>query len=376
MCVAILARLREGARDEPGRQLPMPAIPRTISGVTLALLFATAVPAAGQGLTFGPDSSRITFGGRVQTIFNTTSVDDEPATQTELRRVRLEATLRLNRVVGGKIQPEFAGSRVSLRDAYVRLDLDPALQVWAGQAHRPFGVITPTSSTRIAPIERGVRIRGVEDAFEQHNLVAGLGYADRDAGIQLRGEPAGAPLGLSYAVGVFNGPARADAPDENTYQVVARVAARPLATVRLGVSWSRRDFGTGVDDVSGTEAGSAWAADVELGSERGGPRLVAEVAAGDQDPFSGAEFFGAQGWLAYRTGRVSSAIAAVEPLLRVSHGDVDEDLLTGGTGGTLVTPGVNLWLGGLNRFALNLDLWSPATGASAQSFKALFQFAF
>lgn len=359
----------------------MPLPWRRISAVASALLLVTA-PAAGQGFTVTtPDSSaRITFGGRVQTIFNTTSVDDEPATETELRRVRLEATLQLGRVVSGKIQPEFAGSRVSLRDAYVRLNLDPAFQVWAGQAHRPFGVISPSSTVRNPTPEKGLRIRGVE-GYEHYNLLSGLGYSDRDVGIQLRGEPAGAPLGLSYAAGIFNGPARADAPEENTYQVVARVAARPAGWARVGVSWSRIDFAhEPPDDVVGlimTE-GAAWEADVGLGSERGGPHAVLEVARGDSDPLPEAEFVSAQGFVAYRTGRVSSTIAALEPLIRVSWADpdVDDDSVQLPTGGTLVTPGINLWLGGLNRFGLYYDLWNPDTGQSARSFKALFQLAF
>jgi Phosphate-selective porin O and P len=354
---------------------------RRISAVASALLLVTA-PAAGQGFTVTtPDSSaRITFGGRVQTIFNTTSVDDHPATETELRRVRLEATLQFGRVVNGKIQPEFAGSRVSLRDAYVRLNLDPAFQVWAGQAHRPFGVISQASTARNPTPEKGLRIRGV-DGYEHFNLLSGLGYSDRDVGIQLRGEPVGAPLGLSYAAGIFNGPARADAPEENTYQVVARVAARPVDWVRVGVSWSRVDFAHEPPDaVQGlilTE-GAAWEADVELGSERGGPRAVFEVARGDSDPLPEAEFVSAQGWVAYRTGRMSSTISALEPLVRVSWADpdVDDDAVGLPVGGTLVTPGINLWLGGLNRFGLYYDLWNPDTGESARSFKALFQLAF
>jgi hypothetical protein len=354
---------------------------RRISVVTSALLLVTA-PAAGQGFTVAtPDSSaRITFGGRVQTIFNTTSVDDNPATETELRRVRLEANLQFGRVVSGKIQPEFAGSRVSLRDAYVRFNLDPAFQVWAGQAHRPFGVISPASTVRNPTPEKGLRIRGVE-GYEHFNLLSGLGYSDRDVGLQLRGEPAGAPLGLSYAAGIFNGPARADAPEENTYQVVARVAARPVGWARVGVSWSRIDFAhEPPDDVQGlimTE-GAAWEADVELGSERGGPRAVFEVARGDSDPLPEAEFVSAQGFVTYRTGRVSSTLSAIEPLLRVSWADpdVDDDAVGLPTGGTLVTPGINLWLGGLNRFGLYYDLWNPDAGESARSFKALFQLAF
>jgi hypothetical protein len=352
---------------------------RTFVVASAVLALVAAVPAAGQGFTLTtPDSSaRITFGGRVQTVFNTTSVDDNPATQTELRRVRLEANLQFGRVVGGKIQPEFAGSRVLLKDAYVRLNFDPALQVWAGQAHRPFGVVSPFSTTRLTPIEKGLRIRGV-DGFDEYNILLGLGYSDRDVGLQLRGEPQGAPLGLSYAVGFFNGPARTLAPEENTYQVVARVAAHPVEWARVGVGYSRIDFANVIDDVAEVETheGAAWEADLELGTERAGPRLVAEVTRGDFDPFAEAEFWGAQGWLSYRTGRASSTIAALEPFVRVSHGDIDDDLVADAVGGTLVTPGINLWLGGLNRFALNYEIWNPATGEGARSFKAMFQMAF
>jgi hypothetical protein len=354
---------------------------KRIFAVVSALVLVTAAPAAGQGfIVTTPDSSaRITFNGRVQTIFNTTSVDDEPATETELRRVRLEATLQLGRVVWGRIQPEFAGSRVTLKDAYVRLNLDPAFQVWAGQAHRPFGVISPASTTRFPTAEKGLRVRGAE-GVEHYNLLSGLGYSDRDVGIQVRGEPRGAPLGLSYAAGIFNGPTRDDAPEENTYQFVARVAARPVDWVRMGVSFSRVDFANVIDDVAEVETseGAAWEADVELGSERGGPRAVAEVARGDSDPFGEAEFLSAGGFVAYRTGRASSTLSALEPFVRVSWADPDVDGEAPGlpSGGTLVTPGINLWLGGLNRFGLFYDVWNPVTGQSVRSFKALFQLAF
>lgn len=353
-----------------------------VTSAALLLLFVT-MPAAGQGFVIAtPDSSaKITFGGRVQTVFNTTSVDDLPVAQTELRRVRLGADFQLGELVQGRIQPEFAGSRVTLKDAYVRLNFDPGLQLWAGQAHRPFGAISPVSTLRISPIEKGVRIRGVQDAFDEYNLLLNLGYSDRDVGLQLRGEPKDAPLGLSYAAGFFNGPAATRAPEENTWQAVARVAARPASAVRLGVSWSRIDHvleATGADPLE-TREGQAWAADVELGSERGGLHVIGEATYGDFDPFAEAKFFGAQGWVGYRTGPFSSRIAAVEPMLRVSYGDPDVD---GGAdvgdahGGTLVTPGVSLWLGGGNRFALNWELWSPDDGERVHSVKALFQLAF
>jgi hypothetical protein len=354
----------------------MTPILRRISIVTSALLLVSAVPAAGQGfVVHGPDSSRITFNGRVQTIFNTTSVDDQPATETELRRVRLEANLQLNRVVGAKIQPEFAGSRVSLRDAYVRLTLDPALQLWAGQAHRPFGVVSPYSTTRVVPIEKGLRIRGIPaESMEHYNILLERGYSDRDVGIQARGEVPGAPLGLAYAVGWFNGPARTGAPKESSGQVVARVTALPLRGVRVGASWSRRDFILVQPAGAEKEAGDAWGADVEV--ERGALHLIGEVSRGDYDALRGSEFFGGQAIAAYRTGRLSSTIAAVEPLLRVSHGDLDGVEGTNLSGGTLWTPGVNVWLGGLNRLALNYEIWDGHDDRSARSFKAMFQVAF
>lgn len=358
-------------------------IPRRISIVTSALLLVTAAPAAGQGfVVHGPDSSRITLGGRVQTVFNTTSVDDEPGTHTELRRVRLEANLHLNRVVSGRIQPEFAGSRVTLKDAYVRFTLDPALQLWAGQAHRPFGVISPYSSARLAPIERGLRIRGVDDAYDHYNLLLNRGYGDRDVGLQLRGEPRGAPLGLSYAVGWFNGPARAEAPEENSGQLVARLAVAPVSGVRIGASFSRRDFfllDEEEEEVLDRHAGEAGALDVQLGSDRGGLHFIGELAMGDFDPFTDREFLGMQGIVSYRTGRLSSTVAAVEPLLRVSHGDpnyMDAEVFTDAVGGTLFTPGINLWVGGLNRIAIDYEVWNPLSGQTAHSFKTMFQLAF
>jgi hypothetical protein len=361
----------------------MPVLTPRFFAVTSAALLLVTAPAAGQGFVIAtPDSSaKITFGGRVQTIFNTSSVDDVPAAQTELRRVRLEANLQLGDLVYGKIQPEFAGSRVTLKDAYVRLNFHPAAQLWAGQAHRPFGVISPASTVRILPIEKGLRIRGVRDAFDEYNLLLNLGYSDRDVGLQLRGEPRNAPLGLSYAAGVFNGPAQTLAPEENTWQAVARVAARPVGGVRLGASWSRIDhvLEETTDEELLTREGQAWAADVELGSERGGLHVIGEATYGDFNPFVDAKFFGAQGWVGYRTGRVSERIAAVEPVLRVSYGDPDVDgeaELDEAHGGTLVTPGVNLWLGGLNRFAVNWEVWNPDDGERVHSLKALFQLAF
>ena len=355
--------------------------------VTLALLSCvTALSAQQTGPVFRSGAAEISINGRVQTQFNTTDAESEPSTELALRRVRLEATVKINDVVSGKIQPEFAGSRVSLRDAYVRFTVDPALQFLAGQAHRPFSPLTMVSSTRMLPVERGLRIRGV-DGYDEFNLVSELGYADRDVGLQVIGEPRNAPLGVRYAAGFFNGPLR-DEVTQNNSQLAARVSVSPVAGVRVGAAWSSRDFVPfGSDDDPEVEVdlerGHAWEVDLEVGAyDRPGLHFAGEVATGDFDPSIDARFFGAQGWLTYRTAALSERITGVEPVLRLSYGDPDsgDDAAEvpgfAAVGGTLVTPGVNVYFGGLNRIMLNYDFWSPLEGDSHGSFKAQFQLAF
>lgn len=355
----------------------MKALLRPRLSVVLSIwVLAAAVPAAGQGGApiFTTGAAEIEINGRVQTQFNTTTVEDAETGEWLMRRVRLSASVKLNDLVSGEIAPDFAGNRVSLKDAYVRLTFDPALSVLAGNAHRPFSRIEQTSSTRMLPVERGLRIRGVA-GFDHYELVNGLDYSDRDIGLQVMGAPEGAPLGFSYAAGVFAGPLQGEAAGEDPTQFAARIGMRPLERLRVGAAWSSREFADPLGGSAGLRRGHAFEADVEYGAFAPGLHLIAEVAGGDFDPFSDRRFFGAQGWLAYRTGPLGTAISGIEPLLRVSYGDLDEPL-GAAAGGTLLTPGVNVHLGGLNRLMLNYDLWSPRDGDSEGSFKAMFQMAF
>lgn len=351
-----------------------------LAGFLSLVLFS--LPAAAQQAVEGPKvttkAAEVQVGGRVQTQFNTTSVDEEPTTDWRMRRVRLEAKVKVNDVVSGKIQPEFAGSRISLKDAYLLLTFSPGVQVLAGKAHRPFSLLEQTSSTRILPVERGAAIRGVT-ALDQYNLVNGLDYSDRDVGLQVMGAPEGAPLGLAYAAGVFEGPLGAGVGPEDSYQLAARATVRPLERVQLGAGWSSRDFAvlrTGFDPE--LERGNAFEVDFEYGSFSPGLHVMGEVSWGDFDPFTGRDFFGAQSWVGYRTGRISEAVASLEPVFRASYGAVEDGAIVEDLGGVLLTPGVTVWLGGLNRVMLNYDVWLPREeGAeTASSFKAMFQLAF
>ena len=345
-----------------------------LAGTTLLALGATTASFAQTGPVLRVNAAEITFNGRVQTQFGTTDVPGEPSSELFLRRVRLEVTVRANRFVSGKLAPDFAGERVTMKDAYLKMDFHPALQLLAGKAYRPFSLIEQTSSVRILPIERGVVIRGL-GALDEYGIVHLLGYADRDVGLQVMGAPAGAPLGLGYAAGVFSGPLSLLTGGQATYQYVARATARPLDGVTVGAAWSNRAFADSLGAGADLERGNAFEADVEIGTYAPGFHALGEVSLGDFDPHEDSDFVGAQGWLAYRTGALSEAVSAVEPVFRASWSTIDGPAEE--RAGTLLTPGFNVYLGGLNRVMANLDVWMPNGSApTRKSFKAQFQLAF
>jgi hypothetical protein len=319
----------------------------------------------------------IEFAGRVQTQFATTSVDSLPTGEIFLRRVRLETRGRVNRLVTVKVQAEFASGSAVVQDATVRFDFHPAFGVLAGRAFRPFGLLQQTSSVRILPIERGLRIRGV-DGFDGYELMNRLRYSDRDVGFQVYGEPAGAPLGLTYQAGVFAGPLHRQVGAQDSYQLAARATVAPLDRLRAGAGWSARDFARSAGpERFELRRGNAFEVDLEYGAFAPGLHLIGELTWGDFDPFAGARFRGGQGWLAYRTTHLSEAVTAIEPVLRASRGAIDRgDGSTDPRGGTLLTPGINVYFGPLNRIMLNFDHWTPAGGRAEGSFKAQFQAAF
>jgi hypothetical protein len=368
----------------------MRSLRRSILLPFCSALFGHAVPLSGaaQEATSVQVTSRaveMAIGGRVQTLFSTTSAEAADPTAVppvpamwEMRRARLELAVRATPVLSGRLQSEFAGAQPAIRDAYLQFDLSPAARLWVGNAFRPFGLIPQTSSVLILPVERGARIRGV-GALDHYNLVQGLGYADRDVGVQLRGALPGAPLGLNYAVGMFNGPDQAIAGERLSIQFAGRVGVVLAPDVRVGAGWSRRDFVRPTESVASPEvrAGTAWEVDLEYGGYAPGVHVVGEISWGDQDPFPTtadhpARFRAAQLWAGYRTPPLGARLTNLEPILRVSHGDPDL-----GPGGTLLTPGLNLYFGPLNRIMVNFEAWQPyGDGDTVYSLKTMFQMAF
>lgn len=313
----------------------------------------------------------------MQTQFNTTSVDDAAPSQLFIRRARIELGVRMSELVSGVIQPDFGNEDVELKDTYLKLALSPGFELLAGKAYRPFGLLEQTSSKRMLPIERGLRIRGLT-AADEYGLTSGLDYSDRDIGVQVLGAPDAAPAGLAYAAGVFRGPLHGMVGAQDSYQYAARVTARAADDVRVGLGWSSRHFAEDDSETPELRRGHAFEVDFEYGAFAPGLHVLVELATGDVQPLADETFRGAHAWLAYRTESMGTTVSAVEPVLRLSWADQDPEASgLARPPGTLVTPGLNLYFGSLNRVMINYDMWLGADGSpDAQSFKAMFQLGF
>lgn len=355
----------------------------------LALLLC--VPAAAQEVAEDPnvgEGPTVTMGGLVQTQFNTSDRRGADRTELLLRRVRLSANARVSPLVSGRIQTELAGAAeggsAELNEAYVLFELAPALGVLVGKGGRPFGIIDATTAQNLVPIERGARFRGAQ-AVELYRALEALAYAGRSVGVQVLGEAAG----LTYAAGYFSGATGEEGTDADIRQLAARVQAEPVRGVLVGAAATSRAFArdappgldgdeaTGADPSGEARRGAGYALDVQVGRYgRPGLHVLAEVVTGTLDPFRDHGFRGVQAWLAYRAPVAGGLLEAVEPMLRASSADLDGPL--GASGGTLVTPGLNLYAAGDTRLALNADVFLPSEGDAGTlfAFRAQVQIAF
>jgi hypothetical protein len=343
---------------------------------------------------FDEDQEQIAFGGLIQTQFRTTSETNEEVAATELflRRVRLSANARANDFVSGRIQAEFAGAAVGaaaeVNEAYLLLSFHPAFEVLAGKGGRPFGLVDANSAASLIPVERGARFGDAVATLGQYRILEELAYAGRSVGVQVLGETEALPLGVTYAVGYFSGALGEEGPPADIEQFAGRVQVEPVAGALLGVAYTNREFG---DDGTGeSERGGGYALDLQLGTYgEPGPKLLAQYTFGTFDPFAGIDFRSVQVWGAWRFAVAGRPyLEAVEPLFRVSWGDLDGDGPGSdgldGADGMLLTPGLNLYAGSNSRLMLNLDvfLFEDAFESEAgsmrtpTSFKAQFQLAF
>lgn len=332
---------------------------------TLLVAALLAVPAAtvAQSMEAGP--VKLDFTGRVQVQFNTTDVAGEVGSRFETRRIRAAFELEIDQWITGKVEPDFAGGSVALKDAWVNLAIDPRFELKAGHFKKPFGLLELTSSSKFPSVERGLRLRGVSGLLpglpgEEYELLDGNDYLGRDLGAAAHGS-----LGMvSYMVGVFNG-AGGGQVDEGK-AVAGRLSVAPLSerllTVSAGVSRSAT-----LDAAQNTVGGTAYEVDAEWGGfRRPGLRLLAEYMHGDNlaqldaqsDP---AAMMGAHlvaGWFTPLEGH---RVEGIEVVGRASYGDPDTSLSN--DEGMLLTPGVTLYFEGRNRLQVNWEIYAPSSDA-------------
>jgi len=356
---------------------------------SLAVAFAVCTPAMAAAQE-PPVPVRVDVGGQVQIQFSTTSVDEEDvfpfidpdddlASSTfETRRIRLSVEVAIADWITGRIQPDFALGDFELADAWLNLELDEAAQIRIGQFKKPFSLLFLTSSSLILPIERGLRIRGLDRALlrdgvplivldgtavlgEEQKMLDALGYLGREIGVALHGE-AGR---WGYALGVFNGSGADELDDNDGKSAAGRVEYRfAVAPARLGLAGSYREAR---DRLPASPRRDLSGAVVSLDGEWGdffrpGLHVLGEVVLGE-NLVDGEPLWGAQVWLAFFRALRGRRVEGIEPIFRVSHGNpsgASDD-------GWLVTPGVNLYLFRRNKLSLNWDAYVPgARGADAE----------
>ena len=319
-------------------------------------------------------AATLTVTGRVHAQFNTSSVTGEFSSEFLIRRARLTAEVEINDFVSGKVQPDFGEGKVDLKDAYVRLSFDPAFRVYAGQFKRPFDIFELPSSTQILVIERAGDVRGIDacagpgGTCSLSRFTEKLQYSDRDIGVMVDGTSGT----VRYRAAVTNGTGGNTDDENGAKSYTARIDVTPVSNVRVAGNVGLHDY---VNGVTGTdEYAVAYGADVEIGDYSDGLHVQAGVIAGENwgtldavgDP---VDFFTTQGIVSYKHGVGQNRfVEAVEPVGRVSWGNPDTSLDS--DGGWLLTPGFVVHFTGRNKFAVNVDVWSPKTGDTEWALRA------
>ena len=351
-------------------------VPRgLVSLVGVALAALAAVQPANAQVEIKSKAMEITLTGRLHMQWNHTSSTDAAVPSTFfVRRARLTAEIKVSDFISGKIQPEYGEGTVGLRDAYVDLNFDRAFRFRAGQFKRPFDRFELVSSTQILVIERVGGVRGISGCSGVGNVCSfsrfteELNYSDRDLGFQILGDVGG----VRYSASVTNGEGPNDRVDENgTKSYTGRLEYRGSG-LTFGAHAGVHDY---INDSTGTDKYAiAYGADVDWGQyEQPGPHVQAGVVYGDNwknlrtpDP---SKFVSAQGVVTYMFPiRENRFVYGIEPVARVSWGDPDTGVSS--DDGWLFTPGLVCYFSGRNKFAINVDVWSHASGNTEWSGKA------
>ncbi|MEO5510292.1 MAG: porin [Longimicrobiales bacterium] len=343
--------------------------------VAVILLLAGSVVRA-QSPAAVPPSATVKFETQFQ--FSTTSVDKEdgsrqPGSTFEFRRLRVYFDIKINDWITGAVESDMSMGRLTMRKAFMDLSLSKAFALKLGQDKKPFSLLETTSSSKYPAIETGVRIRGLAGALQHDNAAALTMFrgapliADEQnlvdqllyKGYELGATAHGTVGRFSYDAGVYNGTGLDQLDDNDGKSVAGRLAyAVPMKKpLTLGVAASHRElnFPTAAD--TSTRSGTAYALEAEWGAFRTeGFWLLAEAATGSnivtEDKFKGATAI-----LTY-FHPTKGRIEGVEPVFRIGAADPND--AREDDGAMTLTPGINVYFTGRNKFSLNYEVFNPS----------------
>ena len=334
----------------------------------LALL-AAPMAASAQLEVSGRDAS-LRVGGRLHAQYSGSSIDGA-TNDFFFRRVRLIVDLTVNDFLDGRVQPDFAGGRAALQDAYARLSFAPGFRLSIGQFKRAFDLFELASSTDLSLIERDGRIEGysvcsgVGSVCSYSRLTEALDFAGRDLGVRVDGSAGN----VSYVASFTNGTGL-NVSDENSRKSASgRVTFAVSEDVSVSGQVALHDY---LDPVDDDATALAFGGDVQYGTWRDGLLLQASVVSGENwelDPVTEGppSFLTFQGVASMYYPVEADRIEGIEPLARISWGDPDLD--ADDDAGLLITPGFMAYFMGRSKIGANLDIYSPATGDTEYSFK-------
>jgi hypothetical protein len=261
-------------------------------GVACALIASTAQA----------QTPSVSVRGRIQTQFSTISGDSTSAfnphaqvnSTFEIRRLRIQAEVRIGDNVNMVLQPSFEMGALRMRDAYLRVILarnaTTSFGLTLGQEKKPFNRYELTSSNNLPSIERGARFRGLSLPVAQSNLLEDNGYLAHDIG-------ASADLNLltnriQLKAGVYNGAGESSNDVNNAKSYGARATATALLNaeqlplLRVGASFMSRDRAVTTTATStafspdSSRRTSAFGLEAEWGDFRPGLHVIADFATG------------------------------------------------------------------------------------------------
>ena len=315
----------------------------------------------------------VEFGGRLHSQLATSSAAGGKSTDFFTRRARFTVDVRVSPLLDARVQPDFGGGELELKDAYFRLNFDPGFRFSAGQFKRAFDVFELNSSTDIVVVERTGRIDGVDGCggvggtCSLSRFTEKLAYSDRDIGVKVDGSLGGR---LRYLATLTNGTGTGGADENSGKSLAGRVSVRLAGDVWISGNVARHDF---VAAGGGTEAATAFGGDLEIGRFREGAHLQIGVVSGENWRLEEASspgiprFLTGQAILSRYFRWEGNGWEGVEPVARVSWGDPDRGAED--DGGLLLSPGVFLYVKGKNRIGANLDMYRAGSGIREFSLK-------